>query len=195
MQNSDQSIFLKAIYLEKEYEEVEEFFLDNYEPFFKEVEKHSGENYSLVTNEVLNKKAIKELSSEDAQKTEDAALLDCRLLDDEDIKSLYKRIVKITHPDKHAKYLTKAESSKLIKVYQKCVDSIKNENLFSLLVCANSLYLDIPELKKEHKNQIKNECKSFEEKIDTMKKTYIWHWATTKDKEFVVNEFIKNRAI
>ena len=199
MTAKNQSIFLKAIYLEKELEEINSLFMEHYDLFFKEVEKTSGELYSSldkVTEDHKNqedKLALSGQPNEEDDKSEDPSSGRKTILKDKKIKSLYTRIVTISHPDKHANYLRSNEKEKLTNVYKKCISSAEDNNLFGILSCAKSLYLDIPELSPNNVKSIEDEIISLQEGIEKIKNTYIWHWATSERKEKYINMYIKSR--
>lgn len=198
MAAKNQSIFLKARYLEKELEETESIFMDNYNLFFKEVAKISGEVFSSL--EQLEEKQLEDSSDEECGEqpsdsgSAESGLDKKAILKNKDIKSLYTRIVTICHPDKHAEYLKESEKNKLTKIYQKCINSAENNNLFGILSCAKSLYLDIPELSSDDIVSIEKDISVFEEKINSMKNTYVWLWINSDNKESIVNKFINSRS-
>ena len=193
---NNQSILLKARYLEEEHEELEAFFLSNYGDFFKAVEEKSDIDYSYKegSDGECEDQDDKSEAQEGQSLEEDSSEPNRNFLKEKGLKPLFSRIVTISHPDKHEEHLTTSEKESLVKVYQKCIKAAREESLFGILSCAKSLYLDVPALSQEDTESIKNECKVLQDKIESIKNTYVMLWAKSDNKEMVVDQYIKSRS-
>lgn len=105
------------------------------------------------------------------------------------IKDLYRKIVKITHPDK-------TNSEKLINHYINAKKYYEQNNLLELyLICIDlSIKVDLSDFKMEEL------VKSIEKKrseLNAVKKSYLWMWVNAKtdeDKNNIVKLFVyKNK--
>jgi hypothetical protein len=189
---NNQSVLLKARYLEKEHDELAELFSNNYDAFFLAVKKECGSDHSYKAN--ANDSEENNDSSPKADPLKVPSGNKKTFLSDRGLKSIYTRIVTISHPDKHAKHLTDSERAVLTKIYQKCIRAVEEQNLLGVLSCAKSLYLDVPELKDEDIGYIKEECIKIQEKIKNLENTYIMLWVEAEDKDSIIKQFIDTRG-
>lgn len=105
------------------------------------------------------------------------------------IKDLYRKIVKITHPDK-------TNSEKLVNLYIKAKKYYEQNNLLELyMICIDlNIIIDLNEFKMEEL------LKSVQKKrieLENLEKSYLWLWLhseTEDDKERIINSFIKQNG-
>ena len=186
---NNQSLILKSLYLQKEIQELNEVCNSQYKAFFEEVREASGEDLlPIFEKNMLEAKKEKEEASPDSKDSSG------EILKNKKFKYLYKKIVTISHPDKHSREMPKEQSDNLIKIYNECLDAVKNNDLPSLLSCADRLYLDVPYISEEENELIKSKCMSMESSVEHLKNTYIWKWANAKeeDKIAIIKMFISN---
>jgi hypothetical protein len=101
------------------------------------------------------------------------------------IKDIYRKIVKITHPDK-------THSEKLISLYIKSKKYYEQNNLLELyLICIDlNIVIDVSDFKMEEL------IKSVEKKrveLEKIESSYLWLWVhsnTEEEKEKIINLFI-----
>jgi len=187
---NSQSVLLKARYLEEEHDELEKLFLSNYDAFFLAVEAECGNDYSFKPNVNESEQSSDSELSEEASKIQGDKKA---FLIDRGLKSVYARIVTISHPDKHPKHLTESEKEVLTKIYQKCIRAVEEQDLLGILSCAKSLYLDVPELREEDIEHIKEQCIKIQEKIKNIENTYIMLWIEAENKDAIIKQFINTR--
>jgi hypothetical protein len=197
MRTANKSILFKTKYLYEEYKEVKEKFDDYCVDFFKEVNKSQNLNPPQSPEETASEivKAGKiEESDQPSEESEEKAVEDSDLRDG--LKKLYKRIVLITHPDRHPEYLSEDKKKEMIDIYNRSTNAIKENDLFSLLDAASELYLDLPKLERKELKNIKKKCLEFEKNINDIKNTYQWVWGGELDssrKEHIVKAYIDSR--
>lgn len=104
---------------------------------------------------------------------------------DKDIKDIYRKIVKLTHPDK-------VNNKKLNSFYKEATEAYNTFDKVSLyLICIN---LDI-EFKTDIE-ELKSNINSLRERIMFMESTYSWKWnqlTDKKQKEELALSFIKSK--
>jgi hypothetical protein len=198
--------------LQEEFSDIEKIFLENYDEFFaiinankeKAIEQDSDSTSLVVHNEdAANDSNIRIEEEKNAEGEGDAEepSLEAKRPEEflrDDVKKLYKKIVQITHPDKYPEYFTEKDKEKMLDIYKKCISGVKEGDLFSLLECASTLYLDIPELDKEDLKNLKKRSESIEENIQNMKNTYVWLWGQAADEEAkqkIVNKFLEQNSV
>jgi len=182
MQNT---IFLKARYLSAELKECEDSFLQYYEDFFKEVDaaigkKEDGVIANSPPESSLTSLSVYTPSNNDGRRealAQDSSFLNKKL------KSLYKKIVQICHPDKHASYLSESAKGNLTKIYSDCTGAVRDGDLYFFLECASKLYIDIPPLDENEILILKKNCLKIEDDIKKIKNTYPWIWGEKDDEE------------
>lgn len=105
------------------------------------------------------------------------------------IKDLYRKIVKITHPDK-------TNSEKLVNIYINAKKYYEQNNLLELyMICIDlNIIIDLNDFKMEEL------IKSVEKKrieLENLEKSYLWLWLhseTEDDKERIINSFIEQNG-
>jgi hypothetical protein len=105
------------------------------------------------------------------------------------IKDLFRKIIKITHPDK-------THSEKLINVYIKSKKYYEQNNLLELyLICIDlNIIIDLSDFKMEEL------IKSVEKKrveLENIESSYLWLWVhsnTEEEKEKIINLFIEQNS-
>jgi hypothetical protein len=109
----------------------------------------------------------------------------------ENIKKIYREIVKLTHPDKTR---GKNNRGELNDMYIKSKIAVDEHDIYSLLVICDKLeikwLIDISEKKILEDNLVIKR-----EKLKSMESSYIWKWInaeTEEDKLKIVNLFIEN---
>tara|TARA_B100000131_G_scaffold251559_1_gene245169 strand:+ start:2075 stop:2662 length:588 start_codon:yes stop_codon:yes gene_type:complete len=192
MQNT---IFLKARYLNAQLRDCEDAFLKYYKEFFKEVALIVGtddERENKTFEEGLSKlvDTHKKPCSQDAIETES---LSNNFLNKK-FKRLYKKIVQICHPDKHPNHLSEDDKDNLVKIYNDCTSAVKNKDLYFFLECASKLYINIPKLTEKEEEVLRKNCLKIEEEIKNIKNTYPWIWGKESSEEqrrMILSSFIQ----
>ena len=202
MRTKTNSIFLKARYLSESYKETEELYEEyrneflekvkgNIEPVIAE-EKPIGTD--LAEPDYINNKKDNDLSDDELRCGSVKSNKDSFLT--EDLKKIYKKIVMVTHPDRHPEHLSEEQKKEMLKVYNKSANAISEGDLFSLLECASELYIDLPPLSDDNIKNIEDKCDFFEKRIANMKNTYPWVWGIEKDeniKNDIIDQFLSQK--
>ena len=105
------------------------------------------------------------------------------------IKELYRKIVKITHPDK-------TNTEKLVNLYIKAKQYYEQNNLLELyMICIElDIKIDLSDFK------IEELLKSVEKKrmeLQNIEKSYLWMWVKTEndvEKEKIIKSFIEQNG-
>ena len=107
-----------------------------------------------------------------------------------ELKSLYRKIAKKTHPDRN-----NGNSDLFIK----SVRAYAENNLGDMLEVANDAKVDIPKvLLSEAITLLEDNIKEVEKKIDTHKKTTAWSWHksnSNEEKETIVTNILKHLGV
>jgi hypothetical protein len=109
---------------------------------------------------------------------------------DSKIKSLYRQIVKLTHPDKNG-------SETLNHLYSEATNAYKSGELFSIYKIGQNLNLSI-EFSDEEILEIKKEIKNGRERLKFLETTYTYQWWSQNlesSKEKIILSYIKGQLI
>lgn len=109
---------------------------------------------------------------------------------DSKLKTLYRQVVKLTHPDKNG-------SETLNHLYSEATDAYKSNKLFSMYKICHRLNLSI-DISEEELIQIKTEIKSGRERLKFLETTYPYQWWTENlesTKEKIILSYIKGQII
>ena len=99
------------------------------------------------------------------------------------LKSLYRRIVQICHPDKHPPYLSDSDKKSLLDIYNDCTGAVRDKSLYFFLESASRLHIEIPDLDKSEILILENNCAEMEDSLKKIKNTYPWVWGENDDEE------------
>lgn len=92
-----------------------------------------------------------------------------------DTKKLYRRISKITHPDK-------TNSDYLSELFKQSSEDYQNNRIGSLFYTATQLNIDVSDLDISFiLDQIDSEITTYEESVDKFTGSVPWKWAHTKN--------------
>jgi hypothetical protein len=148
----------KALYMNAEYEEVCDVFSYAQQEFISGMFIYCGRN------------KIKPPFA-DKQKEEKSEKKEFQ----EDIKELYREIVKATHPDK-TKDLSDHEVEERKQLYLDAVQGKKEGNFWSIFKAALELDMPIKELSFSYIEELEQSIHQLEEKIDRMKNDLMYKW-------------------
>jgi len=108
---------------------------------------------------------------------------------DPKLKSIYRKIVQITHPDK-------VKSNALNKFYIKASDANRNGDILTLYSICNELNIDF-EITKDEVNALRKRNQSIRVYHINFEQGHLWQWFYAKDetrKKAVVRHFLLNNA-
>tara|TARA_B100000131_G_scaffold175799_1_gene169797 strand:- start:1122 stop:1724 length:603 start_codon:yes stop_codon:yes gene_type:complete len=196
MSSNANSLMLRARYLSEERGELKSAFDSYYVEFFNiinnELESGSDKKEDDVTVDIAQREAA-DPTNEDSvdEKSKDSLILKSK-----DLKKIYKKIMNISHPDKHPDYFKKEDTDRMLNIYRQCVSAIENDNIYLFLDCASKLYIDLPEIDENIISDLRALCTEMENDIKNIKNTYVWIWGIEKDdarKEEIINHFLINK--
>lgn len=109
----------------------------------------------------------------------------------DDIKKLYRDIVKITHPDKISNNIDQEELNKRILIYNETVDHYNNNDLKELLYISNDLGLRIDvDIFLKLKDEIQEDIKKWKKNSLIFESSIYWKWYLDNDKDEILKDFI-----
>jgi len=170
-------LIFKSQYTSEDLLETREQFLKFKEQFYKDF----PEEY----NKMLESAAKKQKSPDptnDEEKEE--------IIKSDDAKKLYRRISKVTHPDK-------VESEVLTDYFSKASTAYGENDISTLYVIASSLNIDIGDIDLEHISQeLERSTREDEQKSQNMKGSLAWEWAMaeTDEQKEIIKEIIKKHV-
>jgi len=151
---------------------------------------------SQFINEINEKSGIKEEKSEEDEEIippEEREVI--KKINDEDLtdetkkrmKSMFREIMKKTHPDK-------VQSEELIDIYIKSKEAYETNDILGLCFYANKLNV-IVELSDMEVEILKDMIKKKKEELETIEKSWLWLWykaGTEQAKDNVVKLYYNN---
>ena len=151
---------------------------------------------SQFINEINEKSGIKEEKSEEDEEIippEEREII--KKINDEDLtdetkkrmKSMFREIMKKTHPDK-------VQSEELVEIYIKSKEAYETNDILGLCFYANKLNV-IVELSDMEVEILKDMIKKKKEELETIEKSWLWLWykaGTEQAKDNVVKLYYNN---
>jgi hypothetical protein len=101
---------------------------------------------------------------------------------DKDVSDLYKKIVKVTHPDKLVS-LSKEEKGYKRGLFLKASEAAEENKLFALQQIAMDLGIDIGTLSDEQVKILEQESKKLKQEIKQMTGSFAWVWYNEESEE------------
>ena len=99
-----------------------------------------------------------------------------------EIKSLYRKIVLETHPDKIMSYSAE-EKLQRGEIFDKATKASSSDNLYSLQQCALDLGIDLPEPNEAQLTLFEKEAVELRDQTGKMRTTYTWNWNEAKTEQ------------
>lgn len=149
----------KALYIDLEYQEVSDVFKQAQQNFISSMFQYCSERkIRPPLDEPGNKKENKNLKSKD-----------------ENIKDLYREIVKMTHPDKTAN-LSEEEIESRTELYNEAVKGKQEGDFWAIFKTALELDIPIDNISFEYIEKIEKSIIELESKINKMKDDLMYKW-------------------
>ena len=157
--------------LDLEHEEVKETFITAKTNFFHALETYCRENPS-ATNPLVpaeKKKGKDKVSFEDFP---------------EDLKTIYREIIKATHPDKHP------DDEELGEICISATQAKQNNKIEDLINISFDLDIDVSNMSVELIEEIESALKKKEAKIEEMRKdtSMMWYHATKDQQDALIKQ-------
>jgi len=179
------SLFKQIDYLMSEIEWKEEFISDKDEEFKKCVRDILESNSELMElYDRVQRESIESVKRENFNIEEEIGKEVPKK--DKKLKSLYREIVKQTHPDK-------VDDEKLNELYLEATDKYEEDDIFSIYKICSKLGIEY-EFSEEEKYLLESQVSKLKGRIKFMENSYTWNWGNTDDekyKEKIIIDFIK----
>jgi len=187
---------LRLEYLEAEYEDCLEIHDEAKREFESSVRNL---HYNLnVFDEDLDGISKKQNDFNESRQLNDTSIEDQKNKEKapEWAKSLFRKIVKMTHPDKLSSDLAIEDKERLRETYQLVKEAIDKGDFAKIAMIANSLNIDLATVKISDFSKFKQKEASLQEAIEKIKKSIFWVWGTsTQDqKDRIMQEFLKSKG-
>ena len=169
-------LIFKSQYVSEDLLETKEQFSKFKEQFYKDF----PEEYNKMLEAAAKKQKKTDTTDEDNEEITKYA----------DAKKLYRRISKITHPDK-------VESEVLTEYFSKASTAYGENDISSLYVIASSLNIDVSDVDTEFISQeLEKSTKEDAQKSENMKGSLAWEWAMaeTEEEKEIIKEIIKKHV-
>ena len=169
----------KALYINLEYEEVDEIFEYAKETFISEMFKYCSERKI--------KPPLNEGSEENSKDNSD-------IIDNEEVKELYREIVKNTHPDM-LEGLSEEEMEERSDLYRKAVEGKKDGDFYKILKVALELDISVKIITYEYLDEIEKAINKMQAEIGKMKSDLMfkWYYCSEGDRNNIFNQLTKNQ--
>lgn len=170
--------FLRADYdyLSNKISQTDELFIEKVEnllneyPDLKKIYKETTINNYIVSNDVGDNDIIESFDK------------------NSNIKKLYRKIVKETHPDK-------TEDENLNSLYKEATENYDSNNISILYSISDKLNIKY-EMSEDDEILLENEINELKTKLSFLKTTYTWKWYNTeneKDKNKIILKYIESK--
>jgi len=112
------------------------------------------------------------------------------------IKSVYRKIAMVTHPDKQGKLTDKTTIKKRVEDYQQAKISLDEKDYIEVLIIAENNDIDISEIENIDITFFDKKRSQLTRSINTLKTSLFWRWShsTDDEKEKILQEFIRSRG-
>ncbi len=111
---------------------------------------------------------------------------------DPDIHNLFKKIIKLTHPDTFSENETPEQKHKKTQMFLKAKNAAENKNWYELSQIALELGIELPEPTKKHLKWLEDEIKRIKDRIAHITSTYAWHWFTNEDnRDSIMEQYVQ----
>ena len=163
------SKILKHSYLKEEVKNYADIFSDCVKQFMDDCPEYQEYMTDL-------KKEVESKSEDESENMKSKT---------KDLKKLYRRISKLTHPDK-------TKSSYLTKIFTKSSEDYQEKRIGSLYCTAITLDIDVSDLNLQFiLDEIDSEITTYEESLDKFTGSIPWKWVHAKDED--EKDFLKEQ--
>ena len=169
----------KALYIDAEYEEVCDVFSHARTEFVSSI-------FSYCSDRKINPPLSDEAKSSDQSSDQPET--------SEEMKDLYREIVKATHPDK-TKNLDEDEIEERTELYQEAVAGKQKGDYWGIFKAALELGVPIKKLSFDYIDELEQAISGIEEKTNKIKNDlmYKWFYCDQKTRENIFEQLTKNQ--
>jgi len=169
--------------LKSQFEEKENI---NIEETLKKAEEKDKEEPNTDVDD--NDDNSKDNNEDNEEKTESESVVKekPKVEKSEKVKNLYRKIVKLTHPDK-------VDDKKLNELYLRASDSYDENDLSNLYTICNELGIDY-EIEERDLTNLNTKVKELRNRSKFLEHTYTWKWMNAENKDLknkIILDFIK----
>jgi hypothetical protein len=145
--------------------------------YLKEEANHMSETFSHYLSEFLKDCPQYADFINNLEEPEDETEEEEKEVNKKDLKQLYRRISKMTHPDK-------TSSSYLESIFKQSSEDYRQNKIGSLFSTAVKLNIEVSDLSIEHiLDEMELEITTYEEAIENFKSSAVWKWANAQTDE------------
>jgi hypothetical protein len=195
---------LKIKYLEQEYNDSLEIYLyakKEFEIVVRELHYNLNLSQDIFSNKNASKPSDGSATSNQVSSEEhcDSDLTSFQKENTKQpawVKKVFRKIVRITHPDKLPAGLGIEIRENLVSSYQNATEAVDRSDYIKLIVVADDLKLDLSNIKIENSEIFSEREARFKKKIDEIQKSVFWVWANSpsEKKDAIVQEFLKSQG-
>ena len=169
----------KALYINLEYEEIDEVFTYAKDTFISEMFKYCSERKI--------KPPLNEGPTEESKANTEE-------VDNEEVKELYREIVKNTHPDM-LEGLSDDEMEERADLYRKAVEGKKDGDFYKILKVALELDISVKIITYEYLDEIEKAINKMQAEINNMKSDLMfrWYYCSQEDRNNIFNQLTRNQ--
>lgn len=182
-------LFVDLEYHEEVYKEAQEEFKKS---FYEEAHKLNLNVKKPENNKTTTETGISTIVLESNNTVTDPIEEVEEENDDNIFTSLFKKIVKLTHPDTYDKNDSENTKEKKLQTFLKAKKAVDKKSWYEIQKIALELGIELPEPSKEQIKWLEKEITRIKERITFITSTYAWVWFHKEEnKESMMHDYFK----
>lgn len=182
-------LFVDLEYHEEVYKEAQEKFKKS---FYEEAQKLNLNVKKPENNNTTTETGISTIVLESNNTVTDPIEEVEEENDDNIFTSLFKKIVKLTHPDTYDKNDSENTKEKKLQTFLKAKKAVDKKSWYEIQKIALELGIELPEPSKEQIKWLEKEITRIKERITFITSTYAWVWFHKEEnKESMMHDYFK----
>jgi rRNA maturation endonuclease Nob1 len=182
-------LFVDLEYHEEVYKEAQEEFKKS---FYEEAQKLNLNVKKPENNNTTTETGISTIVLESDNTVTDPIEEVEEENDDNIFTSLFKKIVKLTHPDIYDKNDSENTKEKKLQTFLKAKKAVDTKSWYDIQKIALELGIELPEPSKEQIKWLEKEITRIKERITFITSTYAWVWFHKEEnKESMMHDYFK----
>lgn len=182
-------LFVDLEYHEEVYKEAQEEFKKS---FYEEAQKLNLNVKKPENNNTTTETGISTIVLESNNTVTDPIEEVEEENDDNIFTSLFKKIVKLTHPDTYDKNDSENTKEKKLQTFLKAKKAVDKKSWYEIQKIALELGIELPEPSKEQIKWLEKEITRIKERITFITSTYAWVWFHKEEnKESMMHDYFK----
>ena len=108
------------------------------------------------------------------------------------LKSLFRKIVKVSHPDRLKSDISESDKAEIVEHYENAVIALDTNDWAKMVIIAIKLGVELPEIAYEQIESIEESIKEMEADIERMTNSLAWKWyhAEEAERKKIVDNYI-----